>query len=151
MPILIFTIIISIILDLYTKFLAKINLEETIFLVKDFIYLKYIENPGIAFSIGITGIFLKLITIALITGIFIYYFKYEKLKKNKLIDLSFGLILGGAIANRYERIFNSYVIDFVGIKYFAIFNLADTILTIGVILYLIDSLSFSYLIGESKK
>lgn len=137
MPILIFTIIISIILDLYTKFLAKINLDETIFVIKDFIYLKYIENTWIAFSIWLTWIFLKIVTIAIITWIFIYYFKYEKPKKNKLIDLSFWLILWWAIANRYERIFNSYVIDFVWIKYFAIFNLADTILTIWVILYLI--------------
>lgn len=137
MPIFIFTIIISIILDLYTKFLAKIKLDETVFLVKDFLYLKYQENPGIAFSISITWIFLKIITIFLIIWIFVYYFKYEKLKKNNLIDLSFWLILWWAIANWYERIFNSAVGDFIGVKYFSIFNLADTFISIWVILYLI--------------
>lgn len=131
-----FTIIISIILDLYTKFLAKTKLEENIFLLKDFLYLRYIENTGIAFSIWLTWVFLKIITILIISLIFFYYIKYEKAKKNNLVDLSFWLILWWAIANWYERIFNSSVVDFIGLKYFSIFNLADSFITIWVLLYI---------------
>jgi len=42
-------IILLVALDLITKNLAKENLQETQNLVGDFLYLKYIENPGIAF------------------------------------------------------------------------------------------------------
>ncbi|MDD5213424.1 MAG: signal peptidase II [Candidatus Gracilibacteria bacterium] len=131
------TLIIGIFFDLYSKFWAKTNLHEHINVFYNLVYLKYVENTGIAFSIPLTGLFQKIITIAIIISIFYYYIKYESIKKNKLIDLSFGLILAGALANAYERIFNGVVTDFIGLQYFAIFNLADSFISIGVIIYLI--------------
>lgn len=131
------TLLIWIILDLLSKFWAKINLVEYINIFNNFLYLKYIENPGIAFSIPITWLFLKFLTIVIIIWIFYYYLKYERVKKNKLIDLSFWLILAWALANAYERIFNWIVWDFIWVQYFAIFNLADAFITIWVIIYLI--------------
>lgn len=131
------TIILSLFLDLYTKYLAKVNLNDTINLFSNFVYLKYTENVWIAFSIAVTGIFLKIITIIIIIWIFIYYQKYEIYKKNKLLDFSFWLILWWALWNAYERIFNSSVIDFIWVRYFAIFNIADACITIWIILYII--------------
>lgn len=54
-----------------------------------------------------------------------------------MIDFSFWLILSGALANAFGRIYDSYVIDFIWVKYFAIFNIADSLIMIWVILYLI--------------
>jgi signal peptidase II len=53
-----------------------------------------------------------------------------------LIDISFGLILAWAIGNGIERVFRWYVIDFIGVEYFSVFNLADSFITIGAILYI---------------
>ncbi len=122
------TIIIWIILDLYSKYLAKIYLQEKINLVWDFLFLKFAENRGIAFSINIP--FLKILTIILIIWIFYYYIKYEKQKKNKFLDFSFWLILAWAVWNWIERVFNSKVIDFIWVKYFSIFNLADSFISL---------------------
>lgn len=130
------TIILWIIIDLLSKKLASIYLLEKINLIWDFLYLKYILNPWIAFWIELNSLILKILTIILIIWIFYYYLREEKKKKNKFIDLSFWLILAWAIWNAYERIFNSQVIDFIWIKYFSIFNLADTYITIWAILYL---------------
>jgi len=55
------------------------------------LFLKYVENTGIAFSINVP--FLKIITIILIICIFYYYLKEEKKKNDKWINFSFGLIL----------------------------------------------------------
>lgn len=129
-------------IDLITKYLAKMNLWEQTNLIGDFLYLKYVENIGIAFSFPITWIFLKILTIIIIWIIFWYYLTEEKKKKNKILDTSFVLILGGALGNGYERIFNSKVIDFIGIKYFAIFNGADIFITVWVILYILHILFF---------
>lgn len=131
------TLIIWIFFDLYSKFWAKTNLHEYINVFYNLVYLKYSQNSWIAFSIPLTWLFLKIITILIIISIFIYYLKYESIKKNKLIDLSFWLILAGALANAYERIFNWIVIDFIWVQYFAIFNLADSFISIWVILYLL--------------
>jgi signal peptidase II len=100
------------------------------------LYLKYVENPWIAFSIKIPLFFLKILTIILIFWIFYYYLTSEKKKEKKIIDFSFSLILAWAIWNAIERIFNDKVIDFIWIKYFSIFNLADSFITIWAILYL---------------
>ncbi|MDD3145527.1 MAG: signal peptidase II [Candidatus Gracilibacteria bacterium] len=128
-------IIISLVFDLITKNIALNFLNEKIDIFGNFFYLEYFENTGIAFSMQLP--FIKIITIILIIGIFYYYFKEEKKKNSKLVDISFGLILGGAIGNGFERIFNSKVIDFIGVKYFSIFNFADFFISIGAFLYII--------------
>ena len=130
-------LIIWIILDLITKNLANIYMQNKINILWDFVYLKFIRNPWIAFWIEIYPLLLKVITISLIILIF-YYYKYERkeIKNKELLDISFWLILAWAIWNGLERILNSNVIDFIWVKYFSIFNLADTFITIGAIIYM---------------
>lgn len=129
-----FTIIFWVCIDLISKYLAKIYLQEKIDIFWDFLFFKYIENPWIAFSIQIP--FLKIITFILIFWIFYYYFKEEKKKNDKFIDFSFWFILAWAIWNWIERIFNSFVIDFIWVKFFSIFNLADSFIFIWAFIYL---------------
>ena len=140
--------------DLLSKNLASTLLTEKINLIfGDFVYFFYTTNPGIAFSIYIPPLILKILTIILIIFIF-YYYKSEKdnikesipsplhsevlpFKKGRLLDVSFALILAWAIWNAVERILYSEVTDFIGVKYFAVFNLADSFITIWAILYII--------------
>ena len=129
-----FILLFSIIIDLVSKQTASIFLWEKISLIWDVLFLKYVENTGIAFSIELP--FLKILTIILIISIFYYYFSYERFKKNILLEIAFWLILWGAIWNWIERVLNGYVIDFIGIKNFAIFNAADIFINIWVIIYL---------------
>lgn len=123
-------------LDLFSKYTANNYLIEKIKIFWDLFYLDVYKNTGIAFSIPLEWILLKIITISLIIGIFYYYFKEEKNKNSKLVDISFWLILGWAIWNWVERIFFSEVTDFIWVKYFAVFNLADSFITIWVMLYI---------------
>ena len=130
-------LLVWIILDLFTKNLAYIYLQHKISILWDFLYLKFTLNPWIAFWIEIYPFLLKIITISLIILIFYYYKNERKNNKNiKLFDISFSLILAWAIWNALERIFNSYVIDFIWVKYFSVFNLADSFITIGAIIYM---------------
>lgn len=129
------TIFIWFFLDFFSKYLAKNFLTEEIKIISDLIFLKYVENKWIAFSINIP--FLKIVTLILIFWIFYYYFKEEKNKNDKILDFSFWLILAWAIWNWYERIINSFVVDFIWIKYFAIFNLADSFIFVWAIIYIL--------------
>lgn len=123
-------------IDLFTKFIAKNDLLIQKDLVGDFLYLRYVENIWIAFSLPVTGIVLKVLTIILIWVIFWYYYTEEKKKNLKIIHASFMFVLAWALWNWYERVFNGKVIDFIGIKYFSVFNFADIFITIWVILYI---------------
>lgn len=132
------TLVSSLILDILSKYLLNNILTEKISIFWDFVYLQLIKNDWIAFWIDINTYLLKVLTIVLIIWIF-YYHKIEKKKykdDEKLINLSFWLILGWAIWNAIHRIFYSEVIDFIWIKYFSVFNLADSFITIWAWIYI---------------
>ncbi len=138
-----FWILFLIFIDLFTKFIAKNNLQVQKDLVGDFFYLKYVENIWIAFSLPLTWILLKILTIILIWVIFWYYYTEEKKKKLKIIDASFMFVLAWALWNGYERVFNGKVIDFIGIKYFSVFNFADIFITLWIFLYIFSLISLN--------
>lgn len=133
------TLVFWILFDLTTKYFVNIYLEKKINLIWDFLYLELFKNPWIAFSIEVNSIILKIVTISLVVAIFLYY-KNER-KKNELnkniLDISFWLILAWAIWNWLERVFNSEVIDFIWVMYFSVFNVADSLIFIWAVIYLI--------------
>ena len=130
-------IIFWVILDLFSKNLAYKYLQDQVNILWDFLSLKYAENTWVAFSTQIP--WLKYITIFLIIWIFYYYFleKKQNNSNKKLLDLIFWLILAWAVWNWIERIFNWKVIDFICVKYFSVFNLADAFISIWVFIYLL--------------
>ncbi len=142
-----FFIPILIAFDAFTKYIAYNFLWETHFLLWKIIFLRYIENTGIAFSIPVEGLILKILTLVIITYFVYYYFREEKHKNNIWIDTSFILIFSWAIGNAYERIFRDGVIDFIGIQGFAIFNIADVYITVWLLLYI----TLSFLEFRKKK
>jgi len=138
-------IIFLVFIDLLSKYIAKETLLVQKNLIGNFLYLKYTENIWIAFSIPLTWLLLKILTIVIIWIIFWYYFTEEKKKNDLLLDTSFLLVLAWAIWNWYERVFNGKVIDFIWIKYFSIFNLADIFISLWIIIYI------CYIIFFNKK
>ena len=57
------------------------------------------------------------------------------------LGVAYGLILGGAIGNLWDRVLNGYVVDFVLLHwreyYFPAFNVADSALTVGAVLWIV--------------
>jgi len=135
-------------LDLATKLYAQNHFQEVIPLWNDFLYLTFVKNPGIAFSLPLTGIALKILTIFFILGILWYYRTQEYIKTSNLIDVSFLLILSWALANGYERIVHSEVIDFIGVQYFSVFNVADICICVWVGLYIYSLIFLPQLHGK---
>lgn len=119
-----------IILDAVTKYYATRVFQDEFVIFKNLLSFVYAENIGIAFSIPITGLFLKILTVILIFWIFCYYWREERSKNSQLLDISFALIFAGALGNAWERIFRWYVTDFIAVEHFAIFNLADSYITL---------------------
>jgi len=125
-------------LDALTKYWAENILNSILVLIPNFLSLTYAQNTGIAFSIPLTWLLLKIITVILIFGIFWYYWREENSKNSTLINVSYSFIFAGAIWNAWERIFKWYVVDMISMEHFAVFNLADSYITlwaIGIIYY----------------
>lgn len=137
-------ILFLVLLDLFSKYLSSKVITEKINILWDFFYLQLFKNTWIAFSTQIP--FLKILTISLIIWIFYYYIKEVKNLKDKFLDFSFILILSWAIWNWFERVFLWEVTDFLWIKFFAVFNLADIFISLGWII-----LVFKYLKTNKKQ
>ena len=129
--------------DQLTKWLTVINLEyrewplepDTFPIIKDVFHFTHTRNPGMAF--GMLGeanqrwIFMSVSVVAII-GMFIYL--WFNRKGSKLMCVAFSFIIGGGIGNMIDRCFLGYVTDFIDFRIinFAIFNIADSFVCIGV-------------------
>ena len=147
-----------------------IPLGSSIRVVGDFARLTYIENPGMAFGIDVGGkLFFSLFSVVASVGILLYLYKMRN--ERLLFRFSLALILGGAIGNLIDRVFYGVlfndgglfygkVVDFIDVDFFnvnilgyhlsrfPIFNVADSSVTIGVLILLIFHRSF--VIGEER-
>lgn len=123
------------ILDRLSKSIIKFFLlsPKSYPVIKGIFHLTLIKNQGAAFGL-FPGSFPLFLFISLATIVLIFYLYSQKKIKGKLGEFSLGLILGGALGNLYDRIFYGAVIDFLDFRIWPVFNLADSAITIGVIL-----------------
>ena len=134
-----FLLSILITLDLFLKYLAVNFLPlGGNYLFKNWLGLELFLNKYIAFSIPIP-LFLLYILNTIIIFIIIYIF-YKKLKVDDIIvqyqRLAIIILLAGALGNFIDRIYNGYVIDYIVIGRFPVFNLADILVFTGTFFWL---------------
>ncbi len=109
------------------------------------ITLRY--NTGAAFSFlaqagGWQRWFFSLIALAVVVGISWRLVKIAN--SNRLESIALAFVLGGALGNLYDRLVYGHVVDFIQLHwqqswYFPAFNIADSAITIGVVLMLLES------------
>lgn len=144
MTIIIILSIIFLIIDQITKILVVNSLVpgENIEIIKNIFSIIYTNNTGAAFSILLGKRIFLIVVAILIIGILLYYIKKNKVD-GKLNIIAFSLIIGGSLGNLIDRIVRGYVVDFISIKLgsynFPIFNVADTLIVVGVFLLLIEN------------
>lgn len=98
------------------------------------------RNPGIAFGLRIPPVFQEvLIGSALIIVAIVAVRHTLTAHSPRPTAISFGLILGGGIANIIDRIPDGLVTDFIQIGTFPTFNVADSCITIGAVLLIVES------------
>ena len=91
-------------------------------------------NSGIAFGLPV-GRWVQITATVLIIG-FLLYMGHDWLKKTQkwfLQAVIFGVVIGGALGNFWERVSQGYVVDFIVLKPFPNFNLADVGITVGLL------------------
>ena len=130
------------IVDLLTKYVIQNHIAlQNVEIIKGFFSLTYAENTGMAWSL-LSGkqAFLSVVS-AITIGVMIYYVVAKNV--DKFTKIALALMIGGAAGNLFDRLFLGYVrdfLDFIIFGYdFPIFNVADSALTIGVILLIIAS------------
>jgi signal peptidase II len=132
-----------IVLDQLTKswvvqYFVVPNSRDPIPLLGPFLELAYVQNSGVAFSL-LTSDSIKFLFIALAIAVIGYLYWRNRENGSLLLKFSFGLVVGGAIGNLIDRFRLGYVVDFIhfhipGVFEFAVFNVADSAISIGVVL-----------------
>ncbi len=129
--------------DQVSKYLVRHNLDlhDTVPVVGDLFRLIYVDNSGIVFGIKVGGALPLFTVLSLAATILILYYFYRERTNHLGIRISLALVLGGAIGNLIDRIVFGQVVDFLDFglgKYrFFVFNVADSAVTVGVILFLL--------------
>ena len=139
--------IVAIILDQWTKWIATEHLiygqQNT---VLPFLNWTLLHNYGAAFSFlsdagGWQRYFFTSLA-GLVSVVFVFWLMRMP-KTVKVLPIAIALILGGAIGNLIDRVSLGYVVDFIHVYYnnnhFPAFNIADSAITLGTILLLVDT------------
>jgi len=108
--------------------------NRQIFLVGDWFSLIYVQNTGIAFGFfkGMSTVF-TVVALLVAAGI-IYAYLFYLPNRNHWVQVSTGLILGGALGNVIDRLLLQHVVDFIQVGWWPTFNLADSGISVGVVL-----------------
>lgn len=131
------------VLDQLSKWLVAtyMAIGDSIPLWRDVFHITSHRNAGAAFGIlQNQRWFFVVITILIVAGLIFYIKKMGT--KQPLLSIGLGLILGGAIGNFIDRLLFGEVVDFLHfiLINFAIFNVADAAITIGVGFVILDTI-----------
>jgi signal peptidase II len=138
------TVAVVVIADRLTKILFSniLQLGESLPVIKKVFHFTLVHNTGIAFGLfkdnGFVFLIIPVIAVVLLGYNLYYYHKMGEL--DHLYVLGFSLILGGAIGNMADRIMLGHVIDFIDLRVWPVFNVADSAITIGACIVLFKCL-----------
>ena len=132
--------VILVIADQLTKHLAVVRLKNQAAynLINGILEFNYLENRGAAFGVLQNQKYFFVILTVLVIGAALFYM-VKNYQKSLWLVLSLILIISGGIGNFIDRVHLGYVVDMVQLDFidFAIFNVADSYLTVGVLLLIL--------------
>lgn len=135
-------IVVLVSIDQISKLLIikHMTIGQEIPFIKNVLSITSHRNTGAAWGILGDHTFLLTIVSIVALGFMGYMMKDFNLRTNRWYSISMIMLIAGALGNLIDRVFRQEVIDFLKFEFinFPIFNFADTLLTIGVIIFLID-------------
>jgi signal peptidase II len=131
-------------LDLGSKLLvvARLEYHDPIRIAGDWVMLQATRNPGAAFGMGAA---MTIVFTLIAATVVVVICRLARKLYSLPWAIALGLLLGGAFGNLTDRIFRSpsvfrgEVVDFISVKHFAVFNLADSAIVCGGILVVLLS------------
>ncbi|MFD8569281.1 signal peptidase II [Streptomyces sp. NPDC057694] len=131
-------------LDLVSKLIvvAKLEHQDSIRVLGDWLQLEVIRNPGAAWGVGEA---FTIVFTVIAAAVIVVIVRLAKKLYSTPWAIALGLLLGGALGNLTDRIFRApgvfegAVVDFIAPKHYPVFNLADSAIVCGGILIVLLS------------
>ena len=106
--------------------------------------IHHVQNSGIAFGLFSQATSVVIVLTALAVAWMLVFFARSG-RRHPILPVALGFVLGGSIANLVDRIRLGHVTDFLDVRYWPAFNLADTFIVVGV------AILFAALAGSDRQ
>ncbi|MDP1714254.1 MAG: signal peptidase II [Anaerolineales bacterium] len=130
-------------LDQWTKWLVRENIQyggmwlpDSLIWLSPYARIVHWYNSGAAFGMFQNGNLIFTILAFIVIGAIFYYYPFVQ-NEDWTLKLAMGLQLAGAAGNLIDRLMMDKVTDFISIGTFPVFNVADSSITIGVVVLLL--------------
>jgi signal peptidase II len=141
---------IILLVDYLTKWIVRVRLDpiQSVEIIPGYLRLSYWQNSGVAFGLfdAVASVWKPYIlaALAVVAVVAIVAYGEHMPPERKLLRASLAVIIGGILGNLADRIVRGYVIDFIDFHiydtfHWPTFNVADSAITIGIALLLIDT------------
>jgi len=132
--------------DQLTKLIVSSQLElgESLHVIGPF-SIHHVQNSGIAFGLFASATVIVTALTALAVGWMLVFFARSG-ARHPVLPVALGLLIGGSTSNLIDRIRLGHVTDFLDLRYWPAFNLADSFIVIGVAILFI-----ALVVGETRK
>ena len=126
----------AVVADQVTKQIVVSSLElgESVHVVGP-LEIRHVTNPGIAFGLFSSWATAVTVLTAVAVGWMLFYFARSG-ARHPVLPVALGLLVGGSVANLVDRLRLGHVTDFLDLRFWPAFNLADSFIVIGVAILL---------------
>lgn len=122
--------------------------QPSFVVLNGFINIKYAKNTGGMYSLFENNNFVFIIvSVFILVSLYFIVFKMKKDNISKVENVFWQFVFAGGVSNLIDRIFRGYVVDFIAMKPFGIFNISDALIVVSVcvllLLYIVKSKKIS--------
>jgi len=107
--------------------------DNSLSIVPGWLAFAYTCNKGAAFGLLANETLLFVLIALVVSGVIVAYVRFLP-SNHPWLKLSLGLQLGGALGNLIDRLRQGYVVDFISVKAWPVFNIADACVVVGVLI-----------------
>ena len=138
-------------LDQLSKYVVSTTFfpGESRIVIPHVLWLTYVQNHAGAFGLFGSRPWLLIGMAVLVLGMFWVSFR-DSAARSRIVRIAFGAIVGGAIGNIVDRFHFGYVVDFLDLRWWPVFNVADSCISIGVVLLVFVTLTRERALARAK-
>lgn len=112
---------------------------ESRIVIPRLLYWTFVQNHRGAFGLFGSQTWVLVVMALGVLAVFWFAFK-DAAAQSQLVQFAFGGIVGGAVGNIVDRFHYGYVVDFIDVRWWPVFNVADSCISVGVVLLVLASL-----------
>jgi signal peptidase II len=114
---------------------SRLDLGDEVHVIGPF-SIHHVTNSGIAFGLFASATSIVILLTAVAVAWMLYFFARSG-SRHPVLPVALGLVIGGSLSNLIDRVRLGHVTDFIDLKYWPAFNLADSFIVVGVAVLLL--------------